>query len=257
MVDEQDRVILVTGAASGMGRALVERLARQSRAVVAVDVKPDGFGWAAELPTVLPFVCDVSTEAGNREMVEAAVKRFGGLDGVVLNAAVSIHGDLLEMPMADFDRMHAVNTRGVALGIRAAVPALRARGGGAMVVTASQNAFRGSPQMWAYDSSKGGVLRLAQSAAIAVAKYNIRINVVCPGATRGTGMTGPREQQDPQRFAEAAQSIPLKRWGEAHEIAAVMEFLLSPAASYVTAAAIPVDGGLLASLGLQRLPAWE
>ncbi len=156
------------------------------------------------------------------------------------------------MPLEEFERILRVNLRGVVLGLRAAVPALRSAGGGSVVATASVSGLGGDPGMWAYNAAKGGVVNLVRSAAVDLGRDNIRVNGVCPGPTR-TGMTRSIERDAPEMFETLRRHIPLQRWGEASEVAAVICFLASPAASFVTGVLVPVDGGVTANSG-QFLP---
>jgi NAD(P)-dependent dehydrogenase (short-subunit alcohol dehydrogenase family) len=243
---------VVTGAASGMGRALCERLAARSQPVVAVDLSDEVVAWPAAHGTVVPLVADISTEEGNAAMVEAAVSRFGSLGAAALNAGVCVPGGIDSMPMEDFDRMWAVNLRGVVLGMRAVAPALRARGGGAVVATASIGGLVGDPNLWAYCVTKAGIISLVKSLALQLGHEGIRVNAVCPGPTRGTGMSAGLDVTEPRRFEALARETALKRWGTADEMAAAMEFLLSADASYITGTTVVVDGGTIAGRAPRR-----
>ena len=248
------RVAIVTGAASGIGRATVERLVAAGMNVVAVDLDRDRFGWLAAQgidDSVDVVVGDVTDPALNAAAVAAALKRFGRLDAAVFNAGVSMSGDLLDLPMEQFDRALDVNVRAVALGMRSVVPTMRAAGVGRIVVTASTSGIAGDPNMWAYNTSKGAVINLVRAAAVDLGPDNITVNAVCPGPTE-TEMTA-RIKGAPQVHDRLRRAVPLQRWGQPAEIAAVIAFLVSTEASFVNGAVIPVDGGITASTG-QFLP---
>jgi meso-butanediol dehydrogenase / (S,S)-butanediol dehydrogenase / diacetyl reductase len=248
------RVAIVTGAASGIGRATVERLVAAGMNVVAFDLDRDRFGWLAAqgiYDAVDVVVGDVTDPALNAAAVAAALQRFGRLDAAVFNAGVSMSGDLLDLPMEQFDRALDVNVRAVALGMRSVVPTMRAAGVGRIVVTASTSGIAGDPNMWAYNTSKGAVINLVRAAAVDLGPDNITVNAVCPGPTE-TEMTA-RIKGAPQVHDRLRRAVPLQRWGQPAEIAAVIAFLVSSEASFVNGAVIPVDGGITASTG-QFLP---
>ncbi|GAA5059498.1 NAD(P)-dependent dehydrogenase (short-subunit alcohol dehydrogenase family) [Thermocatellispora tengchongensis] len=247
------RSAVVTGAASGIGRAVAELFAARGTGVVAVDVDEAGLKQLAGLDGVLTLAGSVSEEDVSREAVALAVREHGRLDAAVLNAGIG--GTLpFEEPgaVAAADRIFSVNLRGPILGIRAAVPALRAAGGGAIVVTASVAGIRADPGNWAYNASKGAVLNLVRAAALDYAVDGIRVNALAPGLTRtriNAGVHG-----DPGLRELVTRNIPLRRFAEPAEQAEAAWFLASPAASYITGTTLVVDGGLDANLGLLPLP---
>jgi meso-butanediol dehydrogenase/(S,S)-butanediol dehydrogenase/diacetyl reductase len=246
------RVAIVTGAASGIGRATSELLARSGASVIAQDMDAEALGWTQSTEGVLAHVGDVTSAEDNAAMVEAALENFGRLDVLVLNAGVTAPGMIDSLPVESFDHVMNVNLRGSVLGLKAALPALTESGEGAVVVTASISGLGGDPGMWAYNVAKGGVVNLVRAAAVDLGHKGIRVNGVCPGPTR-TRMTAIIETAAPDAFEALRRHVPLQRWGESAEIAEVIGFLASPAASFVTGVLIPVDGGITASTG-QFLP---
>jgi NAD(P)-dependent dehydrogenase (short-subunit alcohol dehydrogenase family) len=246
-------VVVVTGAATGIGRAAVERLHAEGRRVLAADVDAEHLAWVDELgERAEAFVADLTTEDGNAAMVATATERFGSIDGLVLNAGIGTAGPIESQPIADLDRVLAINVRGAILGLRAAIPALRSSERAAVVITASVSGMFGDPGMWAYNTSKGGILNFARAAAIDLGAAGIRVNAVCPGPIAGTRMTAPLEEHAPQLYGEMQDHVPLGRWGRPEEVAAAIAWLLSDDASYVSGVALPVDGGVTASTGMMR-----
>ena len=253
MMGQHDgRVVIITGAASGIGRAAVERIVAEGGSAVAVDLAAAALTWTsghAHAERIVNVAGDIADEGTNTAAVAAAIERFGRLDACVLNAGIAMSGDLLSMPIDEVDRVLSINVKSVVLGIRAAVPSMSA--GGAFAVTASTSGLAGDPNMWPYNTSKGAVVNLVRAAALDLGPRGIRINAICPGPTE-TGMT-TRIKDVHEIYEGLRRRTALQRWGRAEEIAAVISFMVSSDASFVTGAAIPVDGGITASTG-QFLP---
>ena len=248
--DWTGRVALITGAGSGIGLAAARRVLALGGRVVALDLEEKGLA-QLEGANVRKLAGDVTLEATNAAAV-AAAQELGGLHALLLNAGFPANGPIDQLDMATFDRVIAVNLRAAVLGVRAALPALRKADAPAIAVTASVSGLGGDPGLWAYNAAKGGVVNFVRSAALELGKQGIRVNAVCPGPTH-TGMTRGILQAPPVH-EELRRHIPLGRWGEAEEIAAVLVFLCSPAASFVNGAIVPVDGGVFA--GTAQFTPW-
>lgn len=246
------RVALVTGAGSGLGKAFAELWLRRHGPVVGVDIDSERLAWLDGAGGVgVPG--DVTRSEVNETAVVTAEQRFGRLESVVLSAGITAWGHLEELPLEVFDRVLDVNIRAVALGLRASAPALRRAGGGAVVVLSSSSGTGGEPDHWAYCTSKAAVTNLARSAAVDLAKDNIRVNVVAPGPTH-TDLTRPIRESNPARYEELRASLPLQRWGEQEEVAEAIAFLAGPASSFITAAVLPVDGGVTGRTSQMAMP---
>lgn len=247
----QGHVAIVTGAGSGIGRAVAELLHREGASVVAADLSDASLEWCDGIDGIAAAPCDVTDADANEALVSLAEEQFGGLDAVALNAGMSMSGSITDLPLESYDRAMDVNVRAVAMGIRAAVPAMERRGGGSIAVTASTSGQRGDPNMWAYNASKAAVINLVRSAALDLGVHGIRVNAVAPGPTH-TGMTS-RIQDLPDLYDGLRRRTARQRWADADEVAAVFGFLLAPESSAVTGATINADGGISANTG-QFLP---
>ena len=249
--DLTGRVGLVTGGASGIGAATVRLLVARGARVLVADRDVDaGEALAAELggPEVARFLATDVTDADQvAAMVAAAVDGFGGLDLAVNNAGTSgTYTALTDHTLDDWERTVSINLTGVFLCLRAEVPALLARGGGAIVNTASGAGLMGFAHLPAYVASKHGVVGLTKSVALEYARKGIRVNVVCPGSVR-TPMLAGFVGGDEDALEGMGKMSPIGRLGTPAEIAEAIVWLCTDASSFVTGAAVTVDGGVMAT----------
>ncbi len=261
------KVAIVTGAAGGIGRAVVARLAAEGADIVATDLAGaldgatslDGAEHAAAVGEgasgrVHHQVADVTSAEDWHRSVQAAIERFGGVDLLVSNAG--IEGDItgvLDYPEDRFRQVLEVNVVGTFLGLAACGPAIIARGGGAVVNVASVAGLRGSPGISAYVASKHAVVGLTRSAALELGPRGVRVNAICPAPIETRMMRALEEglAKATDGDAEAVHgaisaSNPLGRYGEPTEVAAAVSWLCSTDAAYLNGVALPLDGGMTA-----------
>jgi len=238
----EGRVVIVTGAASGIGLASARRLAEEGARVALVDVDGDRVEQAAsEMGDALAITADVSDEDQVARYFAEVKERLGRVDSLHNNAGIGGQpAPFAETEMADFDRLVRINLRGVFLNLREMLRTTLAQGGGATIVnTASGTALHGVPGLSAYASTKAAILSLTRSAAVEYASQGVRVNAVVPGPV-GT----PLFEAFPGEFqSEAEHFNPQGRSGTPDEVAAVVAFLLSDESPYVNGAAYSVDGG--------------
>ena len=248
----ENKVAVITGAASGIGRASAVRFAGEGAAVVIADLNQDGGESAVrdckEHGGHAVFQrADVSTEADVQAMIARAVNEFGGLDIIYNNAGLAgALGPLEQTTVENWDRTLAVLLRGVFLGIKHAVPEMRKRGRGSIISTASVAGLQGFSGLHAYCAAKAGVINLTRSAAGEFGKDRIRVNCICPGV-----INTPLAQQDVPGGRETVDQLfktaqPYPRTGLPDDIAAMALFLASDDSEWVTGQALVVDGGLVA-----------
>ncbi|WP_333572403.1 SDR family NAD(P)-dependent oxidoreductase [Sphingomonas sp.] len=248
------KVVVVTGAASGIGRATARAFAAQGAAVVAADRSADVHDTVSGLETALAVTMDAGDEQDVQRLVDAACDRFGGIDIFYANAGISGGtAGIFDASAELWMEVLRVNLIGPALAIKHAAPRIVARGGGAILCTASVAGLRSGAGGTPYSASKAGVINLVQTAAQQLATSGVRVNAICPGLIE-TGMTQrafdhAREQGKEEKLG---QLNPLRRAGRPEEIAQVALFLASDAASYVNGQAIAVDGGLSSSHPVTR-----
>ncbi|MBI3803338.1 MAG: glucose 1-dehydrogenase [Nitrospirae bacterium] len=250
-----NKVALITGAGSGIGRESALLFASEGAQVVAVDLNEASAKETAKMieantnkGQALPLQADIMRALDCEAMIAATEKAFGRLDILFNNAGImdSRDDDAVQTEEAVWDNTMAVNLKGVFLGCKFGVPALRRAGGGSIINTASFVAFLGAatPQL-AYTASKGGVLAMTRELAVIHAREKIRVNALCPGPLRTELLMKflNTEQKKQRRLVH----IPMGRFGEAKEIAKAALFLASDDSSYMTGASLMVDGGITAA----------
>jgi len=243
----KDKVAIVTGAASGFGRAIAETFAGEGASVVVADI--NGAGAEEVARAISNSAVSANVDVTRREDVEAmiasAVSNFGGLDILVNNAGYThVNQPLMDVSEEEFDRTFAVNVKAIYLATLTAVPVLRARGGGVIINTASTAGLRPRPGLTWYNGSKGAAVTLTKSMAVELAPENIRVNAICPVI----GETGMLERfmgvpDTPENRAKFLATIPMGRMSRPADIAGAALYLASPEAEFVTGVALEVDGG--------------
>ena len=247
----RDKVALVTGAASGMGLATAKAFADAGAAVALVDINEDAVVSAADKLAgaggrAMGIRCNVADESDVAAMVERTVSTFGRLDAAFNNAGVQSPAlETADVSAEEFDRVNAINLRGVWTCMKHELRYMRERDSGAIVNCSSIGGLIGLPGRAAYHAAKHGVIGLTRSAALEYASRGIRINAVCPG-TIDTPMVSEMLAKEPDAMKEILRNQPIGRLGRAEEIASAVLWLCSPGASFVIGHALVVDGGFTA-----------
>ncbi len=243
--DLKDRVCIVTGGASGIGQACAERLAREGAHLVLADID-DVNGHALAKALGAAYVnCDVGDKAQVDALVAHTMARHGRIDVLVNNAGIFKSADFLEVTEADFDEVLRVNLKGAFLVGQAVACEMAKTGGGSIVNMSSVNGTLAIPNIASYNVSKGGINQLTRVMALSLADKAIRVNAVAPG-TIATELAAKAVLTSEAARAKIISRTPLKRLGEPGEIADVVAFLASDAASYMTGEIVVVDGGRMA-----------
>ncbi|QGA80493.1 SDR family NAD(P)-dependent oxidoreductase [Candidatus Nanohalobium constans] len=236
----EGKVAIVTGGSSGIGKAVVERLAWEGAEVVIADLDNEKGRKVAHEVGVEFKECDVSNFESVERVVEETVEMYGKLDLIVNNAGIGSVDGIEEMDIEEYRKIIQVNLDGVMHGCKAAVPHLK-ESEGCIINMASIYGLVGDKGSTAYNTAKGGVVNLTRSVANDLAEHNVRVNSICPGFV-DTPMTADLKENE-DFMAHIENMTPLGRMADPEEIASAVTFLASEEASYITGANIPVDGG--------------
>lgn len=236
----EDKTAIVTGASTGIGRAIAERYVEEGANVVIADIQDEDGKQAADEIGCTYKHCDVSDTSEVEQVIEETVEEYGGLDIIVNNAGIGAASALEEMDEDEWEQVLAVNLTGVKNCSKAALPHLK-ESEGTIINIASIYGLVAGPGATAYATAKGGVVNFTRSVAVDYAEANVRVNAICPGFVE-TPMTD--EMLEDESFYHFVQNeTPMNRVADPDEIAGVAAFLASEDASYMTGAMIPVDGG--------------
>jgi NAD(P)-dependent dehydrogenase (short-subunit alcohol dehydrogenase family) len=241
----KDKVAFITGFGSGLGQAIAVMFAKEGAAVAGTSTTAaKGRETVAMVEKVGGQALFRSGDVGNssqmKELIEETITRFGGLDILVNSAGVRTNGSITDITEEDWDRTLDANLKGAFILSRLAIPEMKKRGGGAILHIAARSGMLGQAGRAAYCASKGGMVRLTEAMAMDHAPDHIRVNCICPGPTR----TPMVDTSTPEKLARYKTRVPLGRIGEPEDVAYAALYLASDEASFVTAAILPVDGGM-------------
>ena len=247
----RDKIVVITGAASGIGAATARRFASEGARLALADIDTAAGEAIAKELGALFVQTDVTEESQVAALIDGAVADHGRIDVLANNAGIMGAGTLPELDGETWRRVIDIDLNSVFYGCRAIIPHFRTAGGGIIVNTASISGIGGDYALPSYNAAKAGVVNLTRSLAIEHADQNIRVNCVCPGPI-DTPMTGAAKEIAPV-MDEYAKVIPMARFGRADEVAGAITYLASDDASYVTGHALVIDGGLTACSGQPNL----
>ena len=244
----EHKVAVVTGAASGIGRASALRFAAEGAQVMAIDVNKEGLDETGQmiadagLPIPSTFAADVSQSIQVRTAIERCFQDFGRIDVVFSNAAVMLDGSVIDLSEEDWDTMFRVNVKAAFLLGKYAIPLMARGSGGSFIITASANSFYAESDIAGYCATKGAAMQLTRAMAIDHGPDGIRVNCICPGWIE-TPMSLPFLTEVPEGREFAGKIAPMGRVGQPEDVASVAVFLASDDSSFVTGSAYVVDGG--------------
>lgn len=251
----QGKVAVITGAAGGIGLAATQRFVAEGARVLMVDLREADLVSAAsgmDAACVATCAADVSQVEDTRRYIARATRQFGGIDILLCNAGIEGQvASIVDCPVETFDKVMAVNVRGVWLGLKYAIPEIARRGGGSIVITSSTAGLKGAPAMSPYITSKHAVVGMMRSVALECAASGIRVNSVHPSATETRMMRSLEKGFSPDHpeagRERALAGIPMKRYGTPGEVASLMLFLASDESTFCTGGVYSVDGGCSAT----------
>lgn len=251
----EGKSVIITGAASGLGRAAAIQIAKEKGKLALVDLNEAGLkGTESEIRGFAPYAeivlvtANVANESEVENYVKATLDAFGRIDGFFNNAGIEGRQNLTEdFGSEEFNKVVSINLNGVFFGMEHVLKAMRAQGSGAIVNTASVGGIRGVGNQSGYAASKHGVVGLTRNSAIEYGQYGIQINAIAPGAIMTPIVEGSLKQIDPENWEEVGKEFvqpnPMKRFGKPEEVGQLVAFLLSGDAGFINAAVIPIDGG--------------